>query len=176
MINGLGLCPPPRSLSEWDKQSSSSMSELSVACLQDRITQMEETHYSTSEELQATLQELTDLQDQCTDLHVMNEQLESDKAVLLESLCSQTEKLEDCRSKMVKLRQLLLEQYESEEKIAVLSPTERETNLVELLKGCHNEQQELTLKKEELNLSISQLKEKICRLEEESVVISNKNR
>ena len=30
---------------EWDKQSSSSLSEVSVACLQDRIMQMEETHY-----------------------------------------------------------------------------------------------------------------------------------
>lgn len=49
----------------WDKQSNKSsdaMSEISVACLQDRIFQMEENHYSTSEELQATLQELTDLQ------------------------------------------------------------------------------------------------------------------
>lgn len=48
----------------WDRQSnkSDSMSEKSVACLQDRISQMEETHYSTNEELQATLQELKDLQ------------------------------------------------------------------------------------------------------------------
>ena len=45
---------------EWDKRSSSS--EVSVACLQDRILQMEETHYSTNEELQATIQELSDLQ------------------------------------------------------------------------------------------------------------------
>jgi hypothetical protein len=30
---------------EWDKQSNSSLSEVSVACLQDRIMQMEETHY-----------------------------------------------------------------------------------------------------------------------------------
>lgn len=30
---------------EWDKHSSSSLSEVSVACLQDRIMQMEETHY-----------------------------------------------------------------------------------------------------------------------------------
>ena len=36
------------------------MSEVSVACLQDRIIQMEETHYSTSEELQATLQVYTE--------------------------------------------------------------------------------------------------------------------
>jgi len=47
---------------DWDKHSSSSMSEISVACLQDRILQMEETHYSTNEELQATIQELSDLQ------------------------------------------------------------------------------------------------------------------
>jgi hypothetical protein len=45
---------------DWDKRSSSS--EVSVACLQDRILQMEETHYSTNEELQATIQELSDLQ------------------------------------------------------------------------------------------------------------------
>lgn len=30
---------------EWDKHSSSSLSEVSVACLQDRILQMEENHY-----------------------------------------------------------------------------------------------------------------------------------
>lgn len=30
---------------DWDKHSSSSLSEVSVACLQDRIMQMEETHY-----------------------------------------------------------------------------------------------------------------------------------
>lgn len=45
---------------EWDKRSS--VSEVSVTCLQDRILQMEETHYSTNEELQATIQELSDLQ------------------------------------------------------------------------------------------------------------------
>ena len=50
---------------QWDRQSNKSsdaMSEVSVACLQDRIYQMEESHYSTNEELQATLQELADLQ------------------------------------------------------------------------------------------------------------------
>ena len=30
---------------EWDNKSTSSVSEISVACLQDRIQQMEETHY-----------------------------------------------------------------------------------------------------------------------------------
>lgn len=46
----------------WDKQSNKSansdgaISEASVACLTERILQMEETNYSTTEELQATLQ------------------------------------------------------------------------------------------------------------------------
>lgn len=34
-------CPTP----EWDKHSSSNVSEVSVACLQDKINQMQETHY-----------------------------------------------------------------------------------------------------------------------------------
>lgn len=34
-------CPTP----DWDKQSSGNVSEVSVACLQDKINQMQETHY-----------------------------------------------------------------------------------------------------------------------------------
>lgn len=88
------------SLDNWDKKSdksSDAMSEVSVACLQDRIMQMEETHYCTSEELQATLQELSDLQDTVNHLSLENEKLADEKQVLLESLCAQTEKLQNCR-------------------------------------------------------------------------------
>ena len=41
----LTLADTSCSTAEWDKQSNSSLSEVSVACLQDRIMQMEETHY-----------------------------------------------------------------------------------------------------------------------------------
>ncbi|VVC97789.1 unnamed protein product [Leptidea sinapis] len=103
---------------EWDKHSSSSLSEVSVACLQDRILQMEEHHYSTSEELQATLAELADLQSQLADAHADNERLADEKQVLLESLCRQTEKLEDSRTKVSREERLLLlskqEQLEAE--------------------------------------------------------------
>lgn len=44
------------------KSANDALSEISVSCLQDRIQKMEESHYSTNEELQATLQELSDLQ------------------------------------------------------------------------------------------------------------------
>lgn len=63
---------------DWDKHSSSSMSEISVACLQDRILQMEETHYSTNEELQATIQELSDLQ-VCFCLLILKKTLHEDE-------------------------------------------------------------------------------------------------
>lgn len=54
---------------------------------------MEETHYSTNEELQATLQELADLQSQLSELQSDNDRLIEEKEVLFQSLCRQTEKL-----------------------------------------------------------------------------------
>lgn len=158
---------------DWDKHSSSSVSEVSVACLQDRILQMEETHYSTNEELQATIQELSDLQvcacflfislnstslklyvytlgyvcifldtiscyyiiiqAQLTELQAENEKLTEEKGVLLESLCRQTEKLENSRSKVDTLRELLLREEQPQEASKGYN-TEREQKLVDLLK------------------------------------------
>lgn len=83
---------------------------------------------STNEELQATLQELADLQVQLTELQADNERLTEEKSVLLESLCRQTEKLEDSRTKVDTLQELLLHQDQVE------CCTEREQKLVELLK------------------------------------------
>lgn len=59
---------------------------------------MEETHYSTNEELQATLQELADLQSQLTELQSDNDRLIEEKEVLFQSLCRQTEKLGEHQS------------------------------------------------------------------------------
>ena len=83
---------------------------------------------STNEELQATLQELADLQAQLTELQADNERLTEEKGVLLESLCQQTEKLEDSRTKVDTLQELLLRHDQAE------GCTEREQKLVELLK------------------------------------------
>lgn len=65
-------------------------------------------NFSTSEELQATLAELADLQSQLADAHADNERLADEKQVLLESLCRQTEKLEDSRTKVDTLQEMLL--------------------------------------------------------------------
>ncbi|KAL6433198.1 hypothetical protein ACFW04_006431 [Cataglyphis niger] len=142
---------------DWDKHSSSSMSEVSVACLQDRILQMEETHYSTNEELQATIQELSDLQTQLTELQADNERLTEEKTVLLESLCRQTEKLEDSRSKVDTLQELLLRDEQPQEASKGYN-TEREQKLVDLLKSAQEEREALLQKQEELTSELKNLR------------------
>ncbi|XP_062410391.1 cytospin-A [Sardina pilchardus] len=69
-------------------------SEVSVACLTERIHQMEENQHSTCEELQATLQELADLQQIAQELSSENERLGEERALLVDSLCQQGERLE----------------------------------------------------------------------------------
>ncbi|XP_014476610.1 PREDICTED: cytospin-A-like isoform X2 [Dinoponera quadriceps] len=142
---------------DWDKHSSSSVSEVSVACLQDKILQMEETHYSTNEELQATIQELSDLQAQLTELQAENEKLTEEKGVLLESLCRQTEKLENSRSKVDTLRELLLREEQPQEASKGYN-TEREQKLVDLLKSAQEEREALLQKQEELTSELKSLR------------------
>ena len=83
--------------------------------------------HSTNEELQATLQELGDLQRNVNQLAEENEQLGAERMVLLESLCTQTEKLENARTQIEHLKALMLTDTEH-------TQTEREQELVNLLK------------------------------------------
>ncbi len=159
---------------DWDKQSSSS--EVSVACLQDKIIQMEETHYSTNEELQATLQELADLQNQVHELQTDNERLSEEKDVIFQSLCRQAEKLEETRTQVDTLQKLLLRDPTSQQDSA---SSEREQKLMDLLKNAQEEREGMMLKVEELNSELndksqsvekgqhekSRLKERISLLE-----------
>nr|XP_055035961.1 cytospin-A isoform X2 [Misgurnus anguillicaudatus] len=84
--------PPSREHSR--RGSSGNTSEVSVACLTERIHQMEENQHSTSEELQATLQELADLQQITQELTTENERLGEERAILVDSLCQQGERLD----------------------------------------------------------------------------------
>ena len=143
----------PSSLSldngNWDRQSNkSSDAQSDVACLQDRILQMEETNYSTNEELQATLQELGDLQDAVNTLTTENECLTDEKMVLLESLCAQTEKLENARMQIEHLKALMVRESETGDR------SENERQLVALLKSAQEERDELYLKQTEYTNSM----------------------
>lgn len=135
---------------DWDKHSTSS--EVSVACLQDKLIQMEENHYSTNEELQATLQELADLQSQLTELQSDNDRLAEEKDVLFQSLCRQTEKLEDSRTQIGTLQELLLREPNASE----TGTTEREQKLIDLLKNAQEEREALFVRQEELNSDVNE--------------------
>uniref|UniRef100_A0AAR5Q490 Uncharacterized protein n=1 Tax=Dendroctonus ponderosae TaxID=77166 RepID=A0AAR5Q490_DENPD len=140
---------------DWDKHSSGNVSEVSVACLQDKINQMQETHYSTNEELQATLQELTDLQRQLTELQQENERLSEEKTLMFDSLCRQTERLNDSRQEVENLKQLLYRERQDETGTNQFeSAVEREQKLVELLRSAQEEREQLLLKMEQLQADL----------------------
>ncbi|XP_063388605.1 cytospin-A-like isoform X4 [Cydia fagiglandana] len=158
---------------EWDKHSSSSLSEVSVACLQDRILQMEEHHYSTSEELQATLAELADLQTQLADAHADNERLADEKQVLLESLCRQTEKLEDSRTKVDTLQEMLLR--EGVEPEALVSG-DTDQQLLAVLKVSQEERRLLIAKQEQLEAELSETKTSLDEKTKENETLAERVR
>lgn len=144
---------------KWDTRSKSSdaLSDISVANLTERILQMEETHYSTNEELQATLQELGDLQDTVNELTEENERLADERSVLLESLCTQTEKLEHCRTQIEQLKYLLI-------RGDLPNKSDRDQHLLELLKGAQDEREEFLRK-----LHAAESDAKVCQGQTEAV-------
>ena len=156
-----GLADSGEELSnEWEVKSSggsSVHSEVSVACLQDKLVQMEENNYSTHEELQATLQELTDLQHQLEELQTDNRTLGDEKALLYESLCEQTEKLEACRSQLESTRQLLLTKQDTEPGDR-MERSEKEDKLMDVLKSAQDERDRLDRKCKELVSSVEEMK------------------
>lgn len=87
--------------SNWEQHSRrSSGSEVSLACLQGRIQQMEETHHSTNEELQATLQELADLQVQLNESQAENYKLNEEKLAVKRKLELRTEQFQQAREQV----------------------------------------------------------------------------
>lgn len=118
---------------------------------------MEETHYSTNEELQATLQELADLQNQVLELQTDNERLSDEKDVIFQSLCRQTEKLEDTRGQVETLQKLLLRDPDQQDS----GSSEREQKLVDLLKNAQEEREGLLMKLEELNSDLNEVKKSL---------------
>jgi len=133
----------------WDRASEGALtvgsgSEVSMACLQDRLLAMEETQYSTNEELAATLQELGDLQNAINSLTAENERLADERTILLESLCTQTQKLENSRRQIQHLKTLLFRDSATEER------SENERQLMALIRSAEEERHELLLKQAEL--------------------------
>ncbi|XP_051829360.1 cytospin-A [Antechinus flavipes] len=118
----------------------------SVACLTERLQQMEENQHSTSEELQATLQELADLQQISQELGGENERLGEERLLLLQSLCQQSERLELLGRQLEYLRSLLDEHhvaYVLDEDVKSGRYLELEQRFLEMMENARFEREQL---------------------------------
>lgn len=106
--------------------------------------------------MQATLQELTELQRQLTELQQDNERLLEEKNLMFDSLCRQTERLNDTRTEVENLKQLLYRDKDDTGQLETV--VEREQKLVELLQTAQNEREGLLLQQEQLNNDLQELR------------------
>ncbi|XP_078536124.1 cytospin-B isoform X5 [Lissotriton helveticus] len=110
--------------------SSNNISEISVASLTEKIQKMEESHHSTSEELQATLQELSDQQQMVQELSAESEKLAEEKTLLEKSFHQQRDRAEQLRQDNERLTSRLKEQ-EADMKSRILELDQKYSELVE---------------------------------------------
>lgn len=128
--------------------------------------------FSTNEELQATLQELTDLQKQLTELQQENDRLNEEKTLMFDSLCRQTERLNDSRSEVESLKQLLYREKNDADQFE--SAVEREQKLVDLLKSAQEERETFLVKIEQLSIELQDATQAILQKDETIVQLEDR--
>lgn len=116
------------------------------------------------------MQELADLQSQLSEIQSVNERLADEKDVLFQSLCRQTEKLEDSRNQIGTLQELLLRETNTHEAVN----NEREQKLLELLKNAQEERENLLVKQEELSSDLSELRANLEKSQIENKRLGNR--
>ncbi|XP_039254148.1 cytospin-A-like isoform X3 [Styela clava] len=86
---------------------SENSSAAAVVCLTEKIHRMEESQISTNEELEATVQELADLQKSVPELTTDNTRLRQEKQYLMQKLCETEKRLDQKESEVQHLRVIL---------------------------------------------------------------------
>ncbi|XP_034461923.1 cytospin-B isoform X1 [Hippoglossus hippoglossus] len=138
---------------------------VSVQSLTEQIHKMEESHHSTAEELQATLQELADQQQVVQELTAENERLAEEKRLLQTSLQQQRERLEVLAQKnealAIRLQEQVQTQAQREEEMGSQGPrlAELEQRYAELVEGSHFEREKLVDIQQQLTGSLRALEE-----------------
>eukprot|EP00064_Thunnus_orientalis_P010221 superscaffoldBa00001365_g10247 len=138
---------------------------VSVQSLTEQIHKMEESHHSTAEELQATLQELADQQQVVQELTAENERLAEEKRLLQTSLQQQRERLEMLAQKNEALAGRLQEQAQAqakrEEELGSQGPrlAELEQRYAELVESSRFEREKLVDIQQQLTGSLRALEE-----------------
>ncbi|XP_035522507.1 cytospin-B isoform X1 [Morone saxatilis] len=139
--------------------------DVSVQSLTEQIHKMEESHHSTAEELQATLQELADQQQVVQELTAENERLAEEKRLLQTSLQQQRERLEVLVQKNEALAGRLQEQAQAqaqrEEELGNQGPrlAELEQRYAELVESSRFEREKLVDIQQQLTGSLRALEE-----------------
>lgn len=110
--------------------------------MQDRIQQMEENHHSTHEELQATLQELSEMSDLVVAYKKENDVLTQEKEMLAEKVHVYQTQAESLK-KIIYRQSAGDENSSPEEGSGSSSSSEKEKTLVDLMKGLQEEKEEL---------------------------------
>ncbi|KAJ3589529.1 hypothetical protein NHX12_010374 [Muraenolepis orangiensis] len=139
--------------------------DLSVQSLTEQIYKMEESHHSTAEELQATLQELADQQQVVQELTAENERLAQDKRLLQTSLQQQRERVDLMAQKKEVLAGRLQEQAQAqaqrEEELGSQAPrlAELEQRYGELVESSSFEREKLVDIQQQLTGSLRDLEQ-----------------
>ncbi|XP_055991704.1 cytospin-B isoform X3 [Sorex fumeus] len=142
--------------------SPNNVSELSLASLTEKIQKMEENHHSTAEELQATLQELSDQQQMVQELTAENEKLVDEKTLLETSFHQHRERAEHLSQENEKLINLLQERAKNEESSA------QEGKILELEQKCKEILEQGRFEREKLLNIQQQLTCSLRKVEEEN--------
>ncbi|XP_077602684.1 cytospin-B isoform X1 [Crocuta crocuta] len=142
--------------------SPNNASELSLASLTEKIQKMEENHHSTAEELQATLQELSDQQQMVQELTAENEKLVDEKTILETSFHQHRERAEQLSQENEKLITLLQERVKSQE------PAVHEGKILELEQKCAEVLDQGRFEREKLLNIQQQLSCSLRKVEEEN--------
>uniref|UniRef100_G3SUP1 Sperm antigen with calponin homology and coiled-coil domains 1 n=1 Tax=Loxodonta africana TaxID=9785 RepID=G3SUP1_LOXAF len=142
--------------------SPNNSSELSLASLTEKIQKMEENHHSTAEELQATLQELSDQQQMVQELTAENEKLADEKTILETSFHQHRERAEQLSQENEKLINLLQERVKNEE------PNVQEGKILELEQKCSDILDQGRFEREKLLIIQQQLTCSLRKVEEEN--------
>ncbi|XP_036623577.1 cytospin-B isoform X1 [Trichosurus vulpecula] len=160
--------------------SPNNISELSVASLTEKIQKMEENHHSTTEELQATLQELSDQQQMVQELTAENEKLVDEKTLLETSFHQHRERAEQLSQENEKLMSLLQERAQEEESGGTDNKVlELEQKCTEILENAQFEREKLLNIQQQLTCSLRKIEgetqgaaEVIKRLQEENAELN----
>lgn len=156
---------PSRSESASSSVSGVVAKDVSVQSLTEQIHKMEESHHSTAEELQATLQELADQQQVVQELTAENERLAEERRLLQASLQQQRERVELLAQKneslAVRLQEQVQAQAQREEELGSQGPrlAEMEQRYGELVESSRFEREKLVDIQQQLTGSLRALEE-----------------